>query len=107
MKRLARHGLGILMAILLAMLPVVFAPTEASAAGTTSLTIKKLASDGKIILAERTVDYKWLMDPANIDVMGDGETHYYHQGPVFIDDPDDETEQMLRWNPEEDTNVLE
>jgi len=107
MKRLARHGLGILMAILLAMLPVVFAPTEASAAGTTSLTIKKLASDGKIILAERTVDYKWLMDPANIDVMGDGETHYYHQGPVFIDDPDEETEQMLRWNPEEDTNVLE
>ncbi|HAU31562.1 MAG TPA: hypothetical protein DCW46_04720 [Desulfotomaculum sp.] len=39
--------------------------------------------------------------------MGDGTTHYYHQGPVFIDDADEETEQALRWNQEENTNVRE
>jgi hypothetical protein len=38
-------------------------------------------------------------------VLGDGVTHYYHQGPVFVDDPDEATEQALRWNPAEDTNV--
>ncbi|KQC07396.1 MAG: hypothetical protein APR55_04010 [Methanolinea sp. SDB] len=44
---------------------------------------------------------------ANLPVLGDGSTHYYHQGPVFLDDPDPEIEEMLRWNPEEDVNVLE
>lgn len=105
MKRLIKHGLGILLVALLAMLPAFFTPTEASAAGTTSLTIKKLASDGTTVLAEKTVTYQWLMNPENITVMGDGSTHYYHQGPVFIDDPDEETEQALRWNPEEDKNI--
>ncbi|OPX86461.1 MAG: Endo-1,4-beta-xylanase A precursor [Pelotomaculum sp. PtaB.Bin104] len=103
MKRLLRHGLGVLLFALLAMLPAVFVPAEASAAGTTSLTITKLASDGTTVLAEETVTYDWLMD--NLPVMGDGSTHYYHQGPVFIDDPDEEIQEALRWNPEEDTNV--
>jgi len=76
-----------------------------AAAPTTSLTIKKLASDGSTVLVEKTVDYRWLMDPSNIPVLGDGTTHYYHQGPVFIDHPDEATEARLRWNPEEDTNV--
>ncbi len=107
MKRLIKYGLGILLGILLAMLPAVFAPTDAGAAATTSLTIKKLASDGTTVLAERTVTYQWLVDPVNIPVMGDGTTHYYHQGPVFKDDPDEVTEQALRWNPEENTNVQE
>ncbi len=39
--------------------------------------------------------------------MGDGVTHYYHQGPVFIDNPDPVVEQDLRWNPDEDTNIEE
>ena len=45
---------------------------------------------------------------ANMPVLGDGTTHYYHQGPVFVDDITNEThEQELRWNPNENTNVQE
>ncbi|KQC05836.1 MAG: hypothetical protein APR53_02000, partial [Methanoculleus sp. SDB] len=76
----------------------------AAAAPTTTVTITKLASDGVTVIDETTVDYVWL--EANLPVMGDGTTHYYHQGPVFLDDPDPATEEMLRWNPAEDTNVL-
>ncbi len=80
-------------------------PRAAIAAPTTSITVKKVASDGSTVLAEKTVDYLWLKDPANVPVLGDGVTHYYHQGPVFVDHPDEKTRVMLRWNPEEDTNV--
>jgi hypothetical protein len=44
---------------------------------------------------------------SNLPVYGDGVTHYYHQGPVFIDNPDQAKEESLRWNPAEDTNVQE
>jgi hypothetical protein len=44
---------------------------------------------------------------ANLPVMGDGKTHYYHQGPVFIDDTDPAREEQLRWNAAEDKNVQE
>jgi len=94
-----------LLVMFLLMLTVFFA-TNVSASST-SLTIKKLASDGTTIISEKTLNYQWLTDPNNIPVMGDGTTHYYHQGPVFIDDPSEETEQALRWNQEEDTNVQE
>jgi len=80
-------------------------PPTALAGPSTSLTITKIASDGKTVLAEKTVDYHWLMDEKNIPVLGDGTTHYYHQGPVFVDDEDEATEEKLRWNSEEDTNV--
>jgi hypothetical protein len=43
----------------------------------------------------------------NLPVMGDGITHYYHQGPVFVDDADSAREEQLRWNPAEDKNVQE
>jgi hypothetical protein len=86
-------------------LGVIFPPTAKAASPTQSLTIKKLASDGETVLAEKTVDYRWLMDPRNMPVLGDGVTHYYHQGPVFANGPDETTEQALRWNPAEDTNV--
>jgi hypothetical protein len=69
---------------------------------TTSVTIKKLAASGATIDV-RTVTYQWLRD--NLPVMGDGTTHYYLQGPVFKDDPDPETQDLLRWNEEEDTNL--
>ncbi len=72
-------------------------------AATTSITIKKVASDGTTVMAQKTVDYRWLMN--NLPVMGDGIVHYYHQGPVFIDDPNEAAEQALRWNPAEDTNI--
>lgn len=56
----------------------------AYAAPTTTLHIVKYAVDGTTILNETTVDYRWL--EANLPVLGDGTTHYYHQGPVFADD---------------------
>ena len=74
-------------------------------AATTSVEIRKYANDGTTILNSTTVNYTWMMD--NLPVMGDGITHYYHQGPVFIDDPDPAKQAALRWNPEEDTNVQE
>ncbi len=39
--------------------------------------------------------------------MGDGKTHYYLQGPVFVDDADPVREEQLRWNAAEDKNVKE
>jgi len=93
---------ALILILLLTMLPSI-----ALAAPTTQLTIKKLASDGTTILAQRTIDYHWLMNPVNLKVLGDGNTHYYHQGPVFVDGTDEATEQQLRWNTAEDTNVKE
>lgn len=74
-------------------------------AATTELHIVKYASDGVTVLNETTKTYQWL--EANLPVLGDGSTHYYHQGPVFIDNSDPFIEEQLRWNPEEDTNVLD
>ena len=76
-----------------------------ASAATTSVHILKYASDGITILNETTVTYQWLEQ--NLPVQGDGVTHYYHQGPVFVDDPDPVKESMLRWNQEEDANVQE
>jgi len=57
------------------------------------------------VINETTVTYQWL--EANLSVMGDGKTHYYHQGPVFVDDADPAREEQLRWNSAEDKNVQE
>jgi len=46
------------------------------------------------VLAEKTVDYLWMRD--NLAVHGDGQTHYYHQGPVFEGDA---------WDPAETQNL--
>ena len=62
-------------------------------AATTEIHIVKYANDGTTILNETTKTYQWLQ--ANMPVLGDGTTHYYHQGPVFVDDPDEVTEQQL------------
>jgi len=70
---------------------------------TTEVTVTKLAADGLTIINERTVSYQWMRD--NLPVLGDGIAHYYLQGPVFLDDPVNEThEQELRLNSDEDTN---
>ena len=74
-------------------------------AATTEVDVVRYASDGVTILDETTVNYTWM--EANLPVLGDGTTHYYHQGPVFVDDANETLEQELRWNPEEDTNVQE
>ena len=87
----------ILIAVLLFATPAI--------AATTTVHIVRYANDGTTILNQTNVTYQWMMD--NLPVLGDGVTHYYHQGPVFIDDPNETLEQELRWNPQENTNVLE
>jgi hypothetical protein len=73
------------------------------AGGTTSIKITKYDANGVTVIQQQTVTYQWMRD--NLPVSGDGTTHYYHQGPVFKDDPNAATQEMLRWNPEEDNNV--
>lgn len=58
-------------------------------AATTQVQIIRYANDNTTVLNETTVHYTWM--EANLPVLGDGTTHYYHQGPVFIDDPDEAT----------------
>ncbi|OPX67280.1 MAG: PEGA domain protein [Methanoregulaceae archaeon PtaB.Bin056] len=76
-----------------------------ASAATTEIRVVKYAVDEVSILAEKTVGYRWMEQ--NLRVYGDGATHYYHQGPIFIDDPDPAKQEALRWNPAEDTNVQE
>ncbi len=101
---LARHRMTQLCLTLLIVCIVFTAPGQVSAA-TTEIRVVKYAVDEYTILAEKTVDYRWMEQI--LRVYGDGITHYYHQGPVFVDDPDPAREEELRWNPAEDTNVQE
>ena len=71
----------------------------------TQIRIVKYATDNTTILAETTITNKTMED--TLPVVGDGTTHYFHQGPVFLDDPDPVTQEMLRWNPGENVNYLE
>ncbi|KQC10196.1 MAG: hypothetical protein APR55_09480, partial [Methanolinea sp. SDB] len=71
-------------------------------AASTQVEIIKYANDGTTILDQKTVNYSWM--EANLPVLGDGTTHYYHQGPVFVDDANETLEQELRWNLAEDQN---
>ncbi|MDD1705738.1 MAG: hypothetical protein LUQ12_01720, partial [Methanoregulaceae archaeon] len=57
---------------------------QGAGAASTELHIQKVSFDEKTVLAEREVDFRWM--ESNLPVYGDGVTHYYHQGPVFIDD---------------------
>ncbi|MDD2249378.1 MAG: hypothetical protein PHF90_06540, partial [Methanocorpusculum sp.] len=62
----------------------------ASAAPTTSVDISRIAADGTTVLANETVSFAWMK--ANLNITGDGETHYGHQGPVFEGDPWDQNQ---------------
>ncbi len=111
MKRSIKTFFGMLLLALMFLLPAVIFPSDASAA-TTSITIKKMAVDGTTILSQKTVTYQELMsgvlgDGTPMSILGDGATHYYHQGPIFVNNADDATEQMLRWNPEENASILD
>ncbi len=101
-----RAGFGILLAVamLAGLLPTLVMPRTAMAA-TTSVNIVKYAADGTTVLAQTSRTYQQMRD--GMTVLGDGTTHYYHQGPVFVDDADPATEETLRWNATENTNVLE
>ena len=79
--------------------------TSAVYGATTQVHIARYAADNVTVINETTVKYPWM--ETNLPVMGDGKTHYYHQGPVFIDDADPAREEQLRWNTAEDTNVQE
>ena len=76
-----------------------------ASAATTQVHIIKYGPDTTTVLSEKTVTYQWMEQ--NLPVYGDGVTHYYHQGPVFLDDADPAREETLRWNAAEDTNVRE
>ena len=74
-------------------------------AATTEVHIARYAADNVKVINETTVTYQWM--EANLPVMGDGITHYYLQGPVFVDDTNPAREEQFRWNAAEDTNVQE
>jgi hypothetical protein len=82
-----------------------FSLTAAVSAATTQVHLAKYAADNVTVINETTVTYQWM--ETNLPVMGDGKTHYYLQGPVFIDDADPVREEQLRWNSAEDKNVQE
>jgi hypothetical protein len=67
---------------------------SATVGATTSVHLVKYDTDGVTVLAEKTVDYKWMEQ--NLKVYGDGKTHYYHQGPIFEGDI---------WDPSELNNL--
>ncbi len=77
---------------------IILAVVAGVSAVTTTLHIQKTDVQGKV-LSEKIIDYTWM--ETNLPVYGDGVTHYYHQGPVFVGNEDD------RWNAAEDKNVLE
>jgi len=93
---------GCILVTLVVFVMIFFSPVTAA---TASIHIVKYANDGTTILAETTRTYQWMQ--ANMPVLGDGTTHYYAQGPIFVDNPDPAVEEQLRWNPSEDTNVQE
>lgn len=66
------------------------------AAPSTEVHVVRYAPDGTTILKETTVTYQWM--EANLPVQGDGKIHYYHQGPVFVDD------KQGQWDINETTN---
>lgn len=89
------HGIRLLPFIIAAILlcglvNVVFA------APSTAVHVVKYAADGTTVLNETTVTYQWM--EANLPVQGDGKTHYYHQGPVFVNDKEGQ------WDINETTN---
>jgi len=50
---------------------------------TSSLHVIKLADNGTRVINETTVNPQWM--ESHLPVQGDGVTHYYHQGPVFVE----------------------
>ena len=96
-------SLTILLFFLLAAGTLIIAPCMAA---TTQLHVVKYANDRTTVINETTVTYQWM--ESHLPVLGDGVTRYYHQGPVFADDPASAThEEELRWNVTENTNVQE
>lgn len=66
---------------------------------TTSLTVMNVTRDGGTVLASQAVSFQWMQ--ANLPVLGDGVTHYYHQGPVMNASYPD------KWNPAENDPAIQ
>lgn len=88
--------------IILGVIALLVLPTLAA---TTQIHVVKYANDHSTILAEQTLTYQQMRD--TLPVEGDGITHYFLQGPVFVDDLNPTVQETLRWNSKEDTNVQE
>jgi hypothetical protein len=73
-------------------------PVQAYSAST-GITITKYAVDGKTKNQVVTLSYEEMR--ASLPVIGDGQTHYYHQGPIYVDDVE------ARWNQAEDSNFYD
>lgn len=67
----------------------------ALAVPTTELLVSAYGADGALSM-NNTVTIPWM--EANLPVQGDGKTHYYHQGPVFVDSKEGQ------WDRNETTN---
>ena len=80
--------------LLCSVVPLAVIPVNAADI-TTSITVTKLANDGTTILDQVIVTVEEMM--ADLPVYGDGETHYYHQGPIF--------EGADKWDPDEMENI--
>lgn len=89
-----RHKRFLLLCVLLITVLAISIPV--TAAPTTSLHIVKFTDNGTRIVNETTVTREWL--EKHLPVYGDGITHYYHQGPVFIEKKEEQ------WDPGETTN---
>jgi len=83
---------------------VVAAPVAAAA--TTEVTVTKMSEDGSSVVNETTVSWQWMKD--NLAVLGDGQTMYYTQGPVFEGawEKVHPNETYDPWNPTEDVNLV-
>jgi hypothetical protein len=68
----------------------------AAAAPTTEVVVSRYDADGVNVTNSTIVTYQWM--EANLPVQGDGVTHYYHQGPVFIESKEGQ------WDRNETTN---
>ncbi len=88
-----RAFLPVLVVLLLALLIPVSSVQAAGA--TSSVHVVKYSEDGVTVVDEETVTYRWM--EKNLPKLGDGATHYYHQGPSF--DPGN------LWDPDETVNL--
>jgi hypothetical protein len=75
--------LALIFVLVVSVMPLAISPAEAADV-TTSVTVTKLANDGTTILDQVTVTLAEMMAGSlELPIYGDGETHYYHQGPTF------------------------
>ncbi|MEA5036892.1 hypothetical protein SDC9_34994 [bioreactor metagenome] len=100
-KKEARSAMLYAWKILLVLLCLGLLTGAVSAAEpTTSVEISRIAADGTTVLANATVTFAWMKE--NLPITGDGITHYGHQGPVLVDNPNYYGDP---WDPKEELNL--